>query len=284
MDRLRDPARMREWSRSQRENGRTIAFVPTMGALHAGHLSLVELAAERARRVVVSIFVNPAQFGPEEDFNAYPRDLERDFELLDKYPVDALFLPVETDLYPDDYSTWIEETAVSKRWEGASRPDHFRGVTTIVARLLNTVEPDVLVLGQKDAQQVAVVRKMIRDLLLPVEVVAGPTVRESDGLALSSRNAYLSERERGQAVCLREALLEARQLVEGGEGDPAAVLDAMRERIEREPDACIDYLAAVDPHTFEPVALFSGAVLLCLAVDIGETRLIDNELVTVPEQ
>ncbi len=281
MLRLNEPSRMREWSRSQRSSGRSIALVPTMGAIHAGHLSLVDLAAEHADCVVVSIFVNPAQFGKGEDLGAYPRDLDRDIELLFDLPVEALFLPAESDLYPGDYSTWVEETSISQGWEGASRPDHFRGVTTIVTRLLLAVEPELLVLGQKDAQQVAVISRMIRDLLLPVEVMVGATVRESDGLALSSRNAYLSGDERGQAVCLFEALSEARRLVSGGEVDPVVVTRHMRERIEREPDARIDYLAALDPITFEPVDTIAGRVMFCLAVHIGRTRLIDNDIVTI---
>ncbi len=277
---------MREWSRSQRCSGRRIAFVPTMGALHDGHLSLVKIAAEHADRVVVSVFVNPAQFAEGEDLALYPRNLERDLQLLSDIrsddgttvQVDALFLPVESDLYPEGYSTWVEETSISQSLEGASRPGHFRGVVTIVTRMLLAVEPDVLVLGQKDAQQVAVVRKMIRDLLIPAEIVVGPTVRESDGLALSSRNAYLSKDERGQAVCLNEALSEARRLVAGGENDPAVVLHRMRERIEREPDARLDYVAALDPLTFDPVDTLTGSVVFCLAVYIGEIRLIDNDV------
>ncbi len=276
---LREPEQMREWSRSQRHSGSTIALVPTMGALHDGHLSLVSLAAEHADRVVVSLFVNPAQFGEGEDLASYPRDRERDVRLLSDLPVDVLFLPVESDLYPEDYSTWVEETSISRLWEGAARPEHFRGVTTIVTRLLLAVEPDLLILGQKDAQQVAVVRKMMRDLLIPAEVVTGPIVRESDGLALSSRNVYLSEDERGQAVCLSEALAEARRLVSGGEGDPAVVLQRMRERVGQEPDARLDYVAALDPLTFDPVDTLRGNILFCLAVHIGETRLIDNDII-----
>ena len=276
---LREPDQMREWSRSQRHSGSTIALVPTMGALHDGHLSLVSLAAEHADRVVVSLFVNPAQFGEGEDLASYPRDRERDVRLLSDLPVDVLFLPVESDLYPEDYSTWVEETSISRLWEGAARPEHFRGVTTIVTRLLLAVEPDLLILGQKDAQQVAVVRKMMRDLLIPAEVVTGPIVRESDGLALSSRNVYLSKDERGQAVCLSEALSEARRLVSGGEGDPAVVLQRMRERIGQEQDAHLDYVAALDPLTFDPVDTLRGNILFCLAVHIGETRLIDNDVI-----
>ncbi|MFC1627592.1 pantoate--beta-alanine ligase [Gemmatimonadota bacterium] len=275
---LREPDHMREWSRSQRHSGSTIALVPTMGALHEGHLSLVTLAAEHADRVVVSIFVNPAQFGEGEDLASYPRDRERDVRLLSDLPVDALFLPGKSGMYPEGYSTWIEETSISRSWEGAARPDHFRGVATIVTRLLLIVQPDLLILGQKDAQQVAVVRKMMSDLFIPAEIVTGPTVRESDGLALSSRNVYLSQDERVQAVCLSEALAEARRLVSGGEGDPAVVLQKMRERVGQEPDAHLDYVAALDPLTFDPVDTLTGNILFCLAVHLGGIRLIDNDI------
>lgn len=279
MRRFHKPGPMREWSRAERRAGRRIAFVPTMGALHEGHLSLVELASRHADRVVVSVFVNPTQFGEGEDFEEYPKDLDRDCELLSGMGVDALFTPEAGDLYPDDFSTWVIETSVSSEWEGASRPDHFRGVATVVTKLLLIVEPDALVLGQKDAQQVAVLRRVMEELHFGVELVVGPTVREPDGLALSSRNAYLSSDERKQAVCLWEALCEARRLFLEGEDDPAVITGAMRDRVEREPAASVDYVAALDPLTFKGVDVMGPAALLCLAVFVGETRLIDNELV-----
>jgi pantoate--beta-alanine ligase len=250
-----------------------------MGALHEGHLSLVELASRLADRVVVSVFVNPTQFGEGEDFEEYPRDLERDSGLLSNLGVDALFVPEAGDIYPEGYSTWVIETSVSSEWEGASRPDHFRGVATVVTKLLLIVEPDALVLGQKDAQQVAVLRRVMEELHFGVELVVGPTVRESDGLALSSRNAYLSKDERKQAVCLREALCEARRLFLEGEVDPTVITGAMRDRVEREPAASVDYVAALDPLNFKGVDELGSAVLFCLAVFIGKIRLIDNELV-----
>lgn len=250
-----------------------------MGALHAGHLSLVELAADEADSTVVSIFINPAQFGQGEDFEEYPRNMERDIELLSEYRVDALFEPEVADIYPGEYSTWVDETGISDILEGISRPGHFRGVATVVTKLLLIVEPDMLVLGQKDAQQVAVLKKVISDLGFAVEVVVGPTIRESDGLALSSRNSYLSNEERVQAVCLFDALNEARRLVDSGEKVPEVVLTAMRDRIEKNPSARIDYIAAVDPRTLKPMESLRGEVLFDLAVFIGDTRLIDNELI-----
>lgn len=279
MRRFQKPGPMREWSRAERHAGKRIAFVPTMGALHDGHFSLVELASRRADRVAVSIFVNPAQFGEGEDFETYPRDLERDAALLSGKGVDALFIPETGDIYPEDYSTWVIETSVSRDWEGATRPDHFRGVATIMTKLLLIVEPDMLVLGQKDAQQVAVLRRVVEELQFGVELVVGPTVRESDGLALSSRNAHLSSDDRKQAVCLWEALCEARRLFLEGEETPGVITGAMRDRVEREPVARVDYAAALDPLTFKGIDVLGPAALFCLAVFIGEIRLIDNELV-----
>jgi pantoate--beta-alanine ligase len=273
------PDEMRGWSRKQRAAGTSIALVPTMGALHEGHLSLVRLAAERADRVVVSIFVNPAQFSPSEDLGSYPRDVDGDLALLEDLGVAAAFTPAEDRIYPAGFSTWVVETALSASLEGVVRPGHFRGVATVVTKLLTIVEPDLLLLGQKDAQQVAVLRRVLADLDFPVEIIVGPTVRESDGLALSSRNAYLSNDERRQAARLYEALQLAGNLIRGGGKDPEAVLQAMRTHIEQQSSARIDYIAAVDPESLQPVDQFSGNTLVCLAVFIGSTRLIDNELI-----
>jgi len=250
-----------------------------MGALHQGHLSLVDLAVERADRVVVSIFVNPAQFGPSEDFDLYPRDLEGDLKLLSEREVDAVLIPDTGDLYPAGFTTWVVEEELSDKLEGAARPGHFRGVTTVVAKLLLVVEPDIMILGQKDAQQVAVLKRIIHDLMFPVDVIVGPIIRESDSIALSSRNAYLSGEERKQAVCLHDSLRLARKLVLEGEVDSGVVMDAMRERIESEPSTRVDYIAAVHPDTFETLDTLSDTTLFCLAVFVGDTRLIDNELI-----
>ncbi|MFO7768729.1 MAG: pantoate--beta-alanine ligase [bacterium] len=279
MERLTSPDAMRAWTRARRGDGEEVAFVPTMGALHAGHLSLVDTGRERADRVAVSIFVNPAQFGPEEDLESYPLDMEGDLRVLDARGADAVFTPEVETMYPPGASTWVVETDLSARLEGAARPGHFRGVTTVVTKLLEAVGPDLLVMGQKDAQQAAVVRRMVRDLLMPVEVVTSPIVRGPDGLALSSRNAYLAPAERAQAVCLYQALQHARERVREGAGDPEDVLTGMRRVIETRPDARVDYVAAVDPDTFRERSRLSGETLFLVAAFVGRTRLIDNELV-----
>jgi pantoate--beta-alanine ligase len=276
MERLTASEEMRSWSREVRRGGKRLAFVPTMGALHEGHLSLVHTARERADRVVVSVFVNPTQFGPGEDFEHYPRDSERDAARLAGAGTDAVWFPATEDLYPEGATTWVVETGLSARLEGEARPGHFRGVTTVVAKLLQVVEPDLLVMGQKDAQQAAVVGRMLRDLKSPVELVVAPTRRESDGLALSSRNAYLSASERRQAVCLWEALQGARDAWRAGEEDTEEVVRRMMTRITAEPDTTVDYAAVVDPETFESAERLQAGTLLLLAVRVGKTRLIDN--------
>ncbi len=276
MERLTASEEMRSWSREVRRGGKRLAFVPTMGALHEGHLFLVHTAREQADRVVVSVFVNPTQFGPGEDFEHYPRDTERDAALLAGAGTDAVWFPATEDLYPEGATTWVVETGLSARLEGEARPGHFRGVTTVVAKLLQVVEPDLLVMGQKDAQQAAVVGRMLRDLKSPVELVVAPTRRESDGLALSSRNAYLSASERRQAVCLWEALQGARDAWRVGEEDPEEVVRRMMARITAEPDTTVDYAAVVDPETFESAERLQAGTLLLLAVRVGKTRLIDN--------
>ena len=279
MEQFQRPGKMLEWSRGKRWEGDTIAFVPTMGALHEGHLSLVDLAAERADCVVTSIFVNPTQFGPLDDFNEYPRDLQSDLKVLSERNVDAVFLPETGDIYPAGNSTWVTEEELSNRLEGVSRPGHFRGVTTVVAKLLTIVEPDILVVGQKDAQQAAVIKRMMHDLIYPVELITGKTVREPDGLAFSSRNNFLTVEERQQAVSLYESLMLAREMAAGGERNCSVIVSAMRQRIEKEPSARIDYIAAVDPDTFDDLEEMSASTLISIAVFVGDTRLIDNELI-----
>lgn len=276
------PEEIRCWSRRCRIEGLRVGLVPTMGALHEGHLSLVDRAAADADRVAVSLFVNPTQFAPGDDFERYPRDRERDRHLLEERGADALFAPGLEAIYPvspspaDHRGTWVVETDLSARLEGAHRPGHFRGVATVVVKLLHCVEPDLLVMGQKDAQQAAIIGRVIGDLLLPTRLVVVPTVREADGLAHSSRNAYLSSDERRQAVCLFRALSRACRRVAEGERDPAVVRQQMREIIEQEPDAQVEYIVAVDPETFAPVPVLSPETLFCLAVRIGDIRLIDN--------
>ena len=256
--------------------GRTVAFVPTMGALHEGHLSLVRLARERSERVVVSIFVNPAQFGPGEDFARYPRQPERDAELLEGAGCELLFLPDVETIYPPGHTTFVEPGGPAEGLEGDFRPGHFRGVATVVCALLNLVRPEVAVFGEKDAQQLAVVRRMVRDLHLPVEIVAGPTVREPDGLALSSRNVYLGPEERRAAGVLHRALQAAARAIEQGERRAGEVRRILAETLAGEPLARVEYAEVVDAESFRPVEELAGRIVLPLAVRIGATRLIDN--------
>src|SRR5262245_29802539 len=250
---IRTVAELQRWSDAARSIGRRIALVPTMGALHEGHLSLVRVGYHHADRVIVSIFVNPTQFGPAEDFARYPRDLARDTELLRKVGADVVFAPPVEEMYPAGDSTWVDVERLTSGLCGRSRPGHFRGVTTVVARLFNAAKPHVAVFGEKDFQQLAVVRRMARDLAFGIEVIGGPIVREPDGLAMSSRNAFLSARARSQAPALHAALHEARALVRAGVRDSATLCDEARRRIEKEPLAEIDYVELVDAESLEPV-------------------------------
>lgn len=260
-----------------RQEGATVSFVPTMGALHEGHLSLVRRAKQLADRTVVSIFVNPTQFGPGEDLESYPRTPGEDARRLADEGCDLLFLPTPEVIYPEGFATWVEVGGPAQGLEGEHRPGHFRGVATVVTVLLDLVAPDLAVFGEKDAQQLAVVRTLVRDLRLPVEIVAGATVREEDGLALSSRNAYLSTEERRAATVLHRALLAARDALGTGERDADAIRRRMREVLNAEPRADTEYAEVVDAASFQPVAgRITGPVVLPLAVRIGTTRLIDN--------
>lgn len=276
MDTIRDAEGLRRQLAMWEVRDRTVGFVPTMGALHEGHLSLVRLARERVERVVVSIFVNPTQFGPQEDFARYPRQPEKDAEMLAAAGCDVLFLPEVDTIYPPGHTAFVEPGGPAEVLEGALRPGHFRGVATVVCTLFNLVQPDVAVFGKKDAQQLAVIRRMVRDLHFPVDVVAGETVREEDGLALSSRNAYLSPEERRAAPVLYRALRAAEQAIAAGERRGGEVRRLMRELLESEPLARIEYAEVVDAGTFQPVDALSGNLVLPLAVRIGGTRLIDN--------
>ena len=279
---VRTAADLRNEVETWRARGETIGFVPTMGALHAGHLSLVRLARERAGRldrpgrIVASVFVNPAQFGPGEDFTRYPRQPGRDAELLAGAGCDLLYLPEVETLYPPGHTTFVEPGGPAEGLEGASRPGHFRGVATVVCALLNLVRADVAVFGEKDAQQLAVVRKMVRDLHLPVEIVGAPTVREADGLAMSSRNVFLNPEERRAATVLSRALHCAAAAIEAGERGGEEIRRILRAVLTSEPLARIDYAEVVDALTFEPLMRLSGPVVLPLAVRIGATRLIDS--------
>lgn len=282
---LTSPKAMQQCSRQWRLEGRDIALVPTMGALHEGHLSLIRVARRRLSgrgRVVVSLFVNPTQFGPSEDFSRYPRDLGRDRELCRQSRVDLLFRPSVAGMYPSGSrgasSTYVVEEELGCRMEGVARPTHFRGVTTVVAKLFNLVDPDLAIFGEKDYQQAAIIRRMIRDLNFPVRLVVAPTVREADGLALSSRNRYLTPSQRREAVVLHQVIVWARRQVRSARR--ALVSGKLKKRcramIEAVQGASLDYLEFVDPDTLRPVGQVRRGVRLALAVWMGRTRLIDN--------
>ena len=267
---------MQARARAMRGEGRRIGLVPTMGYLHEGHLSLVRLARARADVVIVSLFVNPIQFGPREDFNRYPRDFARDEKLCREAGVDLLFHPEPADMYAPDHSVYVEETKLGSGLCGAARPGHFRGVTTVVLKLFHITGADVAVFGEKDAQQVRVIRRMVRDLNVPVEIVSGPTCREPDGLAMSSRNTLLAASERREAVCLRRALDRAEQLYAAGERRADALVAAMREVVAAAPSAVVDYIEVVDDESLAPVRELTAPALVALAVKFPSTRLIDN--------
>jgi pantoate--beta-alanine ligase len=274
-------AELRGHVAAARRAGKTVGLVPTMGALHEGHASLIRQARAATGFVVVSVFVNPTQFGPKEDLARYPRPLEADLAVCAACGADLAFVPPVEAVYPPGFRTYVEVTGLQDVLEGASRPGHFRGVATVVLKLFNLAQPDVAWFGQKDAQQVRVVRQMVRDLDVPVEVRVGPTVREQDGLALSSRNQYLDAARRREAPALARALEEARARVASGQRDAAALRRLLTERVAATPGAALDYAAVVDADTLEPVATLSGPTLIALAVRFGDTRLIDNCLVLV---
>jgi len=269
-------AGMKSLARHWKKEGKSIGFVPTMGYLHEGHLSLVRESKKRTDVTVVSIFVNPAQFGPQEDFKKYPRDLEKDSAYLEKGGVDCLFYPDAAEIYPPGYRTYVEVHGLQDRLCGKSRPGHFRGVVTVILKLFDIVGPDRAFFGAKDAQQVLIIEKMAADLDLGTEVVTCPLVRGPDGLALSSRNAYLSSEEKKAALVLSRSLRWAERAISAGERDAAKVIAGIRSLIEAEPLARVDYVEAVDPVDLDPVAEVRGDVLIALAVFIRSTRLIDN--------
>jgi pantoate--beta-alanine ligase len=273
---LHTVAELRQWSRKARKSGKTVGLVPTMGALHAGHASLIRAAAASCDAVAVSIFVNPTQFGPTEDYAVYPRTLEADCALAQTEGASVVFAPAVEELYPAGAATFIEVEGLSNRLDGQSRPGHFRGVATVVAKLLLAAEPDRAFFGQKDAAQVAVLRRMVTDLRLPVEIVVCPIVRKSNGLALSSRNAYLSPAERIQALTLSRVVRQVTALAASGERRSSAILEAARQTFAAEPAIRIDYIALVDWATLEPVEIAAPGTLFAVAAWVGETRLIDN--------
>jgi pantoate--beta-alanine ligase len=270
------PAEMQSTCRKLRSSA--LALVPTMGALHAGHLSLISAALAECDNVAASIFVNPTQFAPGEDYESYPRDFEADCSKLESAGVHVLFAPSAEDMYPPDSTTFVDPGGIATRLDGASRPGHFRGVATIVARLFHIVEPDRAYFGQKDAAQVAVLRRMVRDLNIPVRIAVCPIVRESDGLALSSRNRYLSPDERRRALILSRALAAAHKLVQQGETSAESLRSALLTTLSTDPQLRLDHAAIVDPDTLLPVADTSHGALIAVAAWIGTTRLIDNLL------
>jgi len=267
---------MREISRGQKSKGRSIGFVPTMGALHEGHLSLIRKAGKENNFLVVSIFVNPTQFGKMEDFKRYPRALEKDALLCKRAGVDVIFYPSAKDMYPSECKTYVEVEDLNQVLCGNSRPGHFRGVATVVTKLLNIVSPNRAYFGQKDAQQAVIIRKIVGDLNLSVKVEVLPTVRQADGLALSSRNTYLKPQERIDALGLFQSLKLAKDLIRQGKTDSSAIINSMRKLIRAKKNAKVDYIAIVDAQNLTPLRKVSGKCLIALAVWIGKTRLIDN--------
>ena len=259
-----------------------VGFVPTMGYLHEGHLSLVRRARAENKSVIVSIFVNPTQFGPNEDYSTYPRDTKRDLEMLEAEQTDVVFMPQASEMYPPDACSWVDVEGITGCLEGASRPGHFRGVTTIVAKLFNIAEPARAYFGQKDAQQALVIRKMVKDLNMNVEIVICPTMREHDGLAMSSRNVYLGPEERESALVLWESLNAAKRAWENGEKNAENIRQIVRSLIEKTPGSRIDYVSVADTETLAELDLIERPVLISLAVRIGKTRLIDNIVLGEP--
>ncbi|MGA8621036.1 MAG: pantoate--beta-alanine ligase [Candidatus Sulfotelmatobacter sp.] len=271
---------MRASCRAARGDGKRLGFVPTMGALHEGHLSLVRAAKASCEIVAASIFVNPTQFGPNEDWAKYPRNVERDCSLLEEEGVELLFAPSVEEMYPGGAVTWVTVEGLSDKLDGRSRPGHFRGVSTVVAKLFHIVEPDAAFFGQKDAAQVAIIRRMVSDLNIPVEIVACPIVRESDGLAMSSRNGYLDSQQRKQALVLHRALMQVKKRWEAGESDAAKLVAVGREEIAGEKSVRLDYFEILDSDNLCPIENVSRGALVAVAAFVGTTRLIDNVRLT----
>jgi pantoate--beta-alanine ligase len=276
---MRIVATIAEFSKLRSKLAGPVGFVPTMGYLHEGHLSLVRQAKTENPSVVASIFVNPTQFGPKEDFARYPRDPERDLAMLEKEGTDIVFMPAAEEMYPPGFNSWVEVGGLTGKLEGAARPGHFRGVATVVAKLFNIVRPDRAYFGQKDAQQLLVIKKMVKDLDMGIEIIAAPTVREPDGLAMSSRNTYLSAEERKQAAVLYQSLKLAQRLYAGGEEDAKAIKEQMTALIGQQPLADIEYISIADSETLDELDEVKPQALVSMAVRFGKTRLIDNVVV-----
>ena len=278
MQLIDDPEVMANWAKKRRRGVETVALVPTMGALHAGHLTLIKLARMHADEVVVSLFVNPIQFGEAKDFTHYPRKLEQDLMQCEALGVDVLFAPSADRVYMKDTSVWVDEELLSRGLCGESRPGHFRGVCTIVLKLLNLVQPDLAVFGEKDLQQLRIIERMVRDLNIPVEILRGKTVRESDGLAMSSRNQRLSEGARLDAVVIYQSIQDAKKQVEQGERSVEVLIQAVRDRLVCLPRIVIDYVVVVDDVTLKPIERIHSTALLAIAVKLESIRLIDNDV------
>jgi pantoate--beta-alanine ligase len=278
MELIKSLSEMKGWSRDINEKKKTIGFVPTMGYLHDGHLSLVKKAREQADKVLVSIFVNPTQFGPDEDFDSYPMDLDRDLDLLRTLSVDAVFFPRKDQLYPEGYQTFVEVRSLTKGLCGRDRPIHFEGVATIVTKLFNIIRPHFAVFGEKDFQQLAVIKRLVRDLNLDVEVISAPIFREEDGLAMSSRNVHLGLKERECATILFRSLELARDMVRNGCASADEIKASVTRKIEMEKFTEIDYVSLVDPDTLEEVNIVQKPTLLVMAVKVGKPRLLDNTI------
>jgi pantoate--beta-alanine ligase len=280
MEIITEPLVMQAQAQEWRAQGKKVVLVPTMGFFHQGHLSLMEYGRTVGDRLVVSLFVNPAQFGPHEDYQGYPRDLERDTDLVRQVGADVLYRPRADAMYPEGYQTFVTVEHLSEGLCGASRPGHFRGVATVVLKLFNQVLPDAAIFGEKDYQQLIIIRRLVADLNLPTEIVGRPIVREPDGLAMSSRNTYLQPEERASALCLYRALQAARELVASGENSRDRILMAVKQIITSTPHTAIDYVALVEPETLMEVEAIRGSARLALAVWVGKARLIDNTLLT----
>ena len=275
---IRTVREMQRWSEDQRLERKTVAFVPTMGFLHEGHLSLVREAKNRGDVVVVSIFVNPMQFNQTSDFDKYPRDEDQDERALEALGTDVLFMPPPAEIYPDGYQSAVEVEKVSQPLCGAFRPGHFRGVTTVVAKLFNMVKPHCALFGEKDFQQCVVIKRMVRDLNFDIDIVTLPAVREDDGLAMSSRNARLSATERETSLCVSRALTAAQELVSGGQASPVVILQAVQQILTQNAEVRVEYASLCQPETLEEVEQISGPTLLAIAVWVGDVRLIDNRV------
>ncbi|MFP4159401.1 MAG: pantoate--beta-alanine ligase [Desulfobacterales bacterium] len=277
---MRDIEQMQETAEGLRQQGKSIALVPTMGFLHEGHLSLIRHGRQNADILVVSIFVNPTQFGPGEDYESYPRDPEKDSALAENQGADILFMPEKNDLYPRGYETYIYQESLPQHLCGLSRPGHFTGVMTIVAKLFNIIKPHYAVFGEKDYQQLAIIRKMTADLNFGIHIIGAPTVREPDGLAMSSRNKYLNQRQRNSALQLNRALSEAQEMTVKGENRARILIEAAVEKVSASPEVSIDYVKVCDPETLEDMEVVDRPALMALAAKVGRTRLIDNAMLT----